>query len=99
MSARTAFLDHGERVTGPRREPRPTASPRDRLERVASWRDRGVPDRVATVLVRQQGPAINAVEPSGGRALDGPGAAPNGARMIARLPAGPVLEYIEFTDA
>ncbi len=52
-------------------------------------------DRVATILAGQPGPVITAVENAGGRIVEGPSAAPNGARLIARHPDGSVFEYIE----
>ncbi|MEU6171927.1 VOC family protein [Streptantibioticus parmotrematis] len=55
-------------------------------------------DRVATVLVRELGPVVSAVEAAGGHVLDGPAPAPNGARLIARHPDGSVFEYIEVGD-
>ncbi len=52
-------------------------------------------DRVATILVEQLAPVITAIENAGGKILEGPSAAPDGARLIARHPDGSVFEYIE----
>jgi predicted enzyme related to lactoylglutathione lyase len=52
-------------------------------------------DRVATVLVRDLGPVLEALTSSGGSVVEGPAPAPNGARLIARHPDGSVFEYIE----
>lgn len=52
-------------------------------------------DRAATILVSQHAPVIAAIENSGGQIIEGPSAAPNGPRLIARHPDGSVFEYIE----
>jgi hypothetical protein len=52
-------------------------------------------DRVATILVEELGPVITAIQNAGGQIVEGPSAAPNGARLIARHPDGSVFEYIE----
>lgn len=55
-------------------------------------------DRVATILVRRLAPVIAAVTTAGGQIVEGPSAAPNGDRLIARQPDGSVFEYIEAGD-
>ena len=52
-------------------------------------------DRVATLLVRELGPVIDAIESAGGQLLEGPAPGPNGERLIARHPDGSVFEYIQ----
>jgi predicted enzyme related to lactoylglutathione lyase len=54
-------------------------------------------DRVATVLVRDLELVISEVGQAGGQILEGPSAAPNGRRLIARHPDGAVFEYLEGT--
>jgi predicted enzyme related to lactoylglutathione lyase len=53
-------------------------------------------DRVASIIVRRLGPVLEALERSGGRILEGPAPAPNGARLIAAHPDGSVFEYLEI---
>ena len=55
-------------------------------------------NRVATLLVRDLGPVLDVLTAHGGEALDGPFAAPNGRRLVARHPDGSVFEYIESAD-
>jgi predicted enzyme related to lactoylglutathione lyase len=52
-------------------------------------------DRVATIMVGRLPPVIAAIQSAGGQIVEGPSAAPNGARLIARHPDGSVFEYIE----
>lgn len=40
-------------------------------------------------------PVLAALEAAGGKVIEGPAPAPNGARLIARHPDGAVFEYIE----
>lgn len=51
-------------------------------------------DRVATLVVADLVPVIEALEESGGTILDGPSPTSNGDRLIARHPDGSVFEYI-----
>jgi hypothetical protein len=51
--------------------------------------------RSATLLVRDIDAAATAIRGAGGQILEGPAAAPNGPRMIARHPDGAVFEYIQ----
>ncbi|MBC3761453.1 VOC family protein [Quadrisphaera oryzae] len=62
------------------------SGPIDELQRVR---------RVATVLVGDIAVAAQAVASLGGQVLEGPGAGPNGTRMIARHPDGALFEYVE----
>lgn len=55
----------------------------------------GYRDRVATILVSELSPVVAAVQDAGGQVIEGPTAAPNGDRMIARHPDGSVFEYIQ----
>jgi len=52
-------------------------------------------DRVATLLVRSLDPVLAALATHGGQVVEGPAAAPNGRRLIARHGDGSVFEYIE----
>ena len=52
-------------------------------------------DRAATLLVRSLDPVLAVLETHGGQVVEGPSAAPNGRRLIARHPDGSVFEYIE----
>ena len=54
-----------------------------------------VSNRVATLLVKDLGPVVEAIQSAGGELLDGPAAGPNGDRLIARNPDGAVFEYIQ----
>lgn len=55
----------------------------------------GVGTRVATLLVKDLGPVVEAIVAAGGELVDGPGPGPNGDRLIARNPDGAVFEYIQ----
>ena len=52
-------------------------------------------DRAATLLVRSLEPVLSTLATHGGHVLEGPSAAPNGTRLIARHPDGSVFEFIE----
>ncbi|HWG23022.1 hypothetical protein [Actinospica sp.] len=52
-------------------------------------------DRVATLRVRSLEPVLATLSTHGGDVIDGPSAAPNGRRLIARHPDGSVFEYVE----
>jgi hypothetical protein len=52
-------------------------------------------NRVATLLVKDLGPVVEAIRAAGGELLDGPAPGPNGDRLIARNPDGAVFEYIQ----
>jgi predicted enzyme related to lactoylglutathione lyase len=56
-------------------------------------------DRVATILVNDLAPVISAIGDAGGQILDGPSAAANGARLVARHPDGSTFEYIQSAGA
>jgi predicted enzyme related to lactoylglutathione lyase len=56
-------------------------------------------DRVATLIVRSLDPVLATFETYGGEVLEGPSAAPNGRRLIARHPDGSVFEYLESAAA
>ena len=56
-------------------------------------------DRTATVQVASLAPVLAALKAAGGEVVEGPAAAPNGARLIARHPDGAVFEYIETSEA
>lgn len=52
-------------------------------------------DRVATLVVKELDPVIEAIESAGGQLVEGPTPSPNGDRLIARHPDGSVFEYIQ----
>jgi predicted enzyme related to lactoylglutathione lyase len=52
-------------------------------------------DRTATLVVKDLGPVLAAIESAGGEAVEGPAPGPNGERLIARHPDGSVFEYIQ----
>jgi hypothetical protein len=52
-------------------------------------------DRIATVRVKSLAPVLDVLTHHGGEVIEGPGPAPNGARLIARHPDGSVFEYLE----
>ena len=52
-------------------------------------------NRTATIQVKSLDPVLAALSRAGGEVVEGPGAAPNGARLIVRHPDGSVFEYIE----
>lgn len=56
-----------------------------------------VPERAATVIVRDLDRVEALVRADGGAVLDGPMDGPNGRRLIARHADGNVLEYVEDT--
>jgi len=52
-------------------------------------------NRVATLVVKDLGPVVEAIVAAGGELVDGPAPGPNGDRLIARNPDGAVFEYIQ----
>ena len=56
-------------------------------------------NRTATIQVASLAPVLAALRSAGGKIVEGPSPAPNGARLIARHPDGAVFEYIETGDA
>ena len=54
-------------------------------------------DRVATLLVKDLRPVLDALD-GAGEIIEGPAPAPNGARLIARHPDGSIFEYIETSE-
>jgi hypothetical protein len=58
--------------------------------------DDEIRSRAATLTGRDVGLIAAEVERSGGTLLEGPAPGPNGPRLIARHPDGPVLEYIQL---
>lgn len=55
----------------------------------------GYRDRTATIQVTSLSPVLAALKSAGGKIVEGPAPAPNGARLIARHPDGAIFEYIE----
>ena len=56
-------------------------------------------DRTATIQVASLAPVLAALGQAGGEIVEGPGPAPNGARLIARHPDGAIFEYIETGES